>query len=237
MTLHTPICDLLGIEYPVFAAGMGGVTMAPLTAAISEAGGCGVLGATFCTPDELRAEIRAVREITDKPFGVDLLIPGDIPEDLSAREVPPFPEFLEDLMPKVEGLKGNPPPPLTIELARAQVEVTLEEKVPLMVSALGTPRWLVEECHAVGTKVMSMVGAVRHAARLEQIGCRYYCRPGHGGGRSRRHGHDHGAGAERCRRGECSGLGGGRHYRRTRHRCRYDARRPGGLDRHAVHRH
>ena len=80
-----------------------------------------------------------MREITDKPFGVDLLIPGDIPEDLSAREVPPFPEFLEDLMPKVEGLKGNPPPPLTIELARAQVEVTLEEKVPLMVSALGTP--------------------------------------------------------------------------------------------------
>ena len=39
-----------------------------------------------------------------------------------------------------------------------------------MVSALGTPRWLVEECHAVGTKVMSMVGAVRHAPRLEQMG-------------------------------------------------------------------
>ena len=170
MTLHTSICDMLGIEYPIFAAGMGGVTMAPLTAAISAAGGCGVLGATFCTPDELRAEIRAVREITDKPFGVDLLIPGDIPEDLSAREVPPFPEFLEDLMPKVEGLKGNPPPPLTIELARAQVDVTLEEKVPLMVSALGTPPWLVEECHTARTKVMSMVGAVRHAKRLEDMG-------------------------------------------------------------------
>ena len=55
MALHTPMCDLLGIEYPIFAAGMGGVTMAPLTAAISAAGGCGVLGATFCTPDQLRA--------------------------------------------------------------------------------------------------------------------------------------------------------------------------------------
>ena len=72
MTLHTPICDLLGIEHPIFAAGMGGVTMAPLTAAISAAGGCGVLGATFCTPDQLRAEIRSVREITDKPFGVNI---------------------------------------------------------------------------------------------------------------------------------------------------------------------
>ncbi len=106
MNLRTPICDMLGIEYPIFAAGMGGVTMAPLTAAVSAAGGCGVLGATFCTPEELREEIRAVRKITDRPFGVDLLVPGDIPEDLSAREVPPFPDFLSDMLPKVEGLKG-----------------------------------------------------------------------------------------------------------------------------------
>ena len=170
MTLHTPICDMLGIEYPIFAAGMGGVTMAPLTAAVSAAGGCGVVGATFCTPEELREEIRTVRRITDRPFGVDLLVPGDIPEDLSAREIPPFPDFLTDLLPKIEGLKGKPPPPLTIELARAQLAVTLDEKVPLMVSALGTPRWLIEECHRAGTKVMSMVGSVRHARRLEEIG-------------------------------------------------------------------
>jgi NAD(P)H-dependent flavin oxidoreductase YrpB (nitropropane dioxygenase family) len=170
MNLRTPICDMLGIEYPIFAAGMGGVTMAPLTAAVSAAGGCGVLGATFCTPEELREEIRAVRKITDRPFGVDLLVPGDIPEDLSAREVPPFPDFLSDMLPKVEGLKGKPPPPLTIELARAQLAVTLEEKVPLMVSALGTPRWLIDECHRAGTKVMSMVGSVRHARKLEEAG-------------------------------------------------------------------
>jgi NAD(P)H-dependent flavin oxidoreductase YrpB (nitropropane dioxygenase family) len=84
--------DLLGIEYPIFAAGMGSVTMALLTVAVSAAGGCGVLGATFCTPDELRDEIRAVRKIIDRPFGVDLLIPGDIPD------------FLSDLLPKVKGL-------------------------------------------------------------------------------------------------------------------------------------
>ena len=170
MTLNTPICEMMDIEYPIFAAGMGGVTMAPLTAAVSAAGGCGVIGATFCTPDELRTEIRAVRAITDRPFGVDLLIPGDIPEDVSAREVPPLPDFLEDLLPKVKGLKGSPPPALTVELARCQVQVTLEEKVPLIVSALGTPDWLVEECHALGIKVMSMVGAVRHAKKLEDIG-------------------------------------------------------------------
>ena len=88
MKLRTPICDLCAIDYPIFAAGMGGVTMAPLAGAVSAAGGLGVLGATFCTPDELREQIRAVRRITDRPFGVDLLLPGDIPPDLGAREIP-----------------------------------------------------------------------------------------------------------------------------------------------------
>ena len=170
MKLRTPVCDLFGIDYPIFAAGMGGVTMAPLAGAVSAAGGLGVLGATFCTPDELREEIRAVRRITDRPFGVDLLFPADIPPDLSAREIPPFPEFLRDLLPQVEGLRGTPPPPLTLELARAQLRVTLEEKVPLLVSGLGTPAWLIEECHRAGTRVMSIVGNVRQARRLERTG-------------------------------------------------------------------
>jgi len=170
MNLHTPICDLFGIEYPIFAAGMGGVTLAPLAGAVSAAGGLGVLGATFCTPDQLREEIAAVRRITDRPFGVDLLIPTDIPPDVTARALPAFPEFLQDLLPEVAGLGGEPPPPLTLELARAQLEVTLEAKVPLLVSALGTPAWLIEACHRAGAKVMSMVGNVRQARRLADMG-------------------------------------------------------------------
>lgn len=170
MSLRTPICDLLGIEYPVFAAGMGGVTMAPLAGAVSAAGGMGVLGATFCTPDELRTEIRAVRRITDRPFGVDLMFPGDIPPDLGAREVPPLPDFLHDMLPRIAGLAGTPPPPLTLELARAQLEVVLAEKVPLLASGLGTPAWMIEACHRAGTKVLSLVGSARQAKKLEQAG-------------------------------------------------------------------
>ncbi|MEX2145855.1 MAG: nitronate monooxygenase [Candidatus Rokuibacteriota bacterium] len=168
--LRTPVCDLFGIEYPIFAAGMGGVTLAPLAAAVSAAGGLGVLGATFHTPEQLREEIRAVRRITGRPFGVDLLIPTDIPPDVSARPIPPFPAFLKDLLPEVESLRGTPPPPLTLELARAQVEVTLAERVPVLVSALGTPEWLVREAHAAGTKVISLVGNVRQARRLADMG-------------------------------------------------------------------
>ena len=170
MTLRTPICDLFGIDHPIFAAGMGGVTMAPLAGAVSAAGGLGVIGATFCTPDELRAEIRALRRITDRPFGVDLLIPGDIPPDLGTRDIPPMPDFLRDLLPRVEGLDGTPPPPLTLELARAQLDVVLQEKVALLASGLGTPAWLIDQCHRAGTKVMSIVGNVRQARKLEQLG-------------------------------------------------------------------
>ena len=170
MSLRTPICDLLGIEVPIFAAGMGGVTMAPLAGAVSAAGGMGVLGATFCTPDELRAEIRAVRRITDRPFGVDLMFPGDIPPDLGSREVPPLPDFLRDMLPRIAGMSGTPPPPLTLELARDQLEVVLAEKVPLLASGLGTPAWMIEACHRAGTKVLSLVGSARQARKLEQAG-------------------------------------------------------------------
>jgi len=73
--LHTPLCDLLGIEYPVVLAGMGGVSMYKLVAAVSNAGGLGVIGAATLDADGLRREIRKTRELTDKPFAVDLLAP------------------------------------------------------------------------------------------------------------------------------------------------------------------
>src|SRR3989304_3189182 len=76
--LHTPICDELGIQYPVFLAGMGGVSLSRLVAAVSNAGGLGVMGAATLDADRLREEIRRTRELTDKPFAVDLLAP--IPE-------------------------------------------------------------------------------------------------------------------------------------------------------------
>lgn len=73
--LHTPICDYFGIKYPILLAGMGGVAMHKLVAAVSNAGGLGVIGAASLNPDEMRAEIRKTRELTDKPFAVDLLAP------------------------------------------------------------------------------------------------------------------------------------------------------------------
>ena len=73
MAIKTPLCDTLGIEHPVFLAGMGGVAYADVCAAVSEAGGFGCLGMATASVAEIRDEMRAVRARTDEPFGVDLL--------------------------------------------------------------------------------------------------------------------------------------------------------------------
>jgi len=91
--LHTDICDLFGIEYPIVLAGMGGVSMAPLVAAVSNAGGLGVIGAATLDPDGLRREIHRTRELTDKPFAVDLLAP--IPDHIRAHMRVVFEEKIE----------------------------------------------------------------------------------------------------------------------------------------------
>jgi enoyl-[acyl-carrier protein] reductase II len=80
MTIHTSICDMFGVKYPIFLAGMGGVSYAEVCAAVSEAGGFGTLGMAGRTPDEIRTEMRKVRKLTSKPFGVDLL--AAVPESL-----------------------------------------------------------------------------------------------------------------------------------------------------------
>ena len=71
--MQTPLTDLLEIEHPVMLAGMGGVSYHRLVAAVSEAGGFGTLGAGAMSPDQLLSEIRATKQLTSRPFGVDLL--------------------------------------------------------------------------------------------------------------------------------------------------------------------
>lgn len=73
MNLRTPLCDRLGIDVPIFLAGMGGVAYAEVCAAVSAAGGFGTLGMASASPDGIREEMRRVRALTDEPFGVDLL--------------------------------------------------------------------------------------------------------------------------------------------------------------------
>jgi enoyl-[acyl-carrier protein] reductase II len=135
--LHTPLCDLLGIRYPICQAGMAFVARSSLAAAVSAAGGLGVIAAAHGTPALLRDEIRRVRDLTDKPFGVDVLfatirVAGD--------EVEQF----------TDQVKG-------------WVDVTLEERVPVLIAGLGNPGPVTAEAHQLGIKVMALCGNVKQA--------------------------------------------------------------------------
>mgnify|MGYP006269691597 CR=1 FL=1 len=81
MAFRTPLCDLLDVEVPIMLAGMGGVSYAEVCAAVSNAGGYGTLGMANEGPDGIRDEMKKVRDLTDRPFGVDLLTA--VPESLT----------------------------------------------------------------------------------------------------------------------------------------------------------
>ena len=84
--MRTRLTDLLQVEHPVMLAGMGGVSYHRLVAAVSEAGGFGCLGASTMSSEQMVAEIEAVKALTSKPFGVDLLtaMPRDMVRNVEA---------------------------------------------------------------------------------------------------------------------------------------------------------
>ncbi|MGH7905127.1 MAG: NAD(P)H-dependent flavin oxidoreductase, partial [Candidatus Binataceae bacterium] len=73
--LRTKVCNLLGIELPILAAGMGGVALSALAAAVSEAGGFGTIATAGLGANLVAEEIASARRLTNKPFGAGLLIP------------------------------------------------------------------------------------------------------------------------------------------------------------------
>lgn len=72
--IRTALCDLLGIEYPIIQGGMAWVATAELVAAVSEAGGLGVIGSGAAPPDWLREQLHKTRQLTNKPFGVNVML-------------------------------------------------------------------------------------------------------------------------------------------------------------------
>lgn len=150
------LCRLLGIEYPICQAGMYQVAYGPLAAAVSAAGGLGVIGAAYMSGEELREQIRIVRNATDRPFGVDILF---------AR--------VEGTDPLASGYT---------EQVREHIDVVFEEEVPVLVSGLGHPGAIVPEAHARGIKVMALVGTSRQARAVAQSGVDVIIASGHEGG-------------------------------------------------------
>lgn len=194
--LHTELCDMLDIKYPIILAGMGGMggpTSGPeLVAAVSNAGGLGVLGCAFLSPRKIDEMIRKTKQLTDKPFGVDTIIPPEVPQTGTTAEfqaelpslTPSAGSDEPDVIEKLRRELGVPVPGggrgylanmaedaiWSQEDFKRQVEVIMEHRVPVWAAALGDPAPYAEECHARGIKIIGVVASVRGARRLVKSG-------------------------------------------------------------------
>ena len=80
----TPITEMLGIKYPVFQGGMAWIADGKLAAAVSNGGGLGIIAAGNAPADYVRAEIRTARSLTDKPFGVNIMLMSPYADEVAA---------------------------------------------------------------------------------------------------------------------------------------------------------
>jgi nitronate monooxygenase len=176
MTLRTPLCDLLGIQYPIFQSGMGGVAGPELVAEVCKAGGLGILAGLNQTPEQLGNDIHKVRSLTDRPFGVNLWLHPDLRPPVDMRTVADatvsaVQSTLNELRAKL-GLPARTERPATgADLVDGAIEVILEERVPVFSVALGDPgAALVRRCHERGVKVMATVRSVADARAVASAG-------------------------------------------------------------------
>jgi NAD(P)H-dependent flavin oxidoreductase YrpB (nitropropane dioxygenase family) len=186
--VRTPICDRLGIEFPIFAFSH----CRDVVAAVTNAGGFGVLGALAYEPERLEIELDWIDEhVGGKPYGVDFAMPAKyvgqgggedatperlaamIPEEhhafvnavLDEAGIPPLPSDAERRAPKAAGLNVDAEGP-------GQIDVTLShDGVRMVVNALGPPpKYILDQCHEAGRMVGALVGSKQHAERQVALG-------------------------------------------------------------------
>ena len=130
--MKTRITELLGIRHPIMLAGMAFVSLPKLVAAVSNAGGIGMLNSVVYTPGQMKDVIKEVKSLTNKPFGINatLIFPN----------------------------------------AKENIEIALEEKIPIINYALGKGDWIIKAVHEYGGKVLATVAIEKHARRAEMDG-------------------------------------------------------------------
>jgi enoyl-[acyl-carrier protein] reductase II len=179
--LRTPLTDGLGIEHPVLSAGMARVSQADLVVAVSEAGGMGCLGGVSYLPDALRAEIRAIRARTDRPFAVDLVVPEVLLAD-EQEDWKPVRDLWDRLSPaertKLRGVEAM----LTPGAVQGQIEVILEERPPVLALTFNVPKYIVDACHEGGMQVIALSGSVGRSVAAQDAGVDYIVAQGTEGG-------------------------------------------------------
>jgi len=165
---NNPICTLLGIDYPVIQGGMAWIADAELAAAVSNAGGLGLIAAMNSNGEQLRAQIRRAKQLTSKPFGVNLMLMS--PYITEAVNV-----VCEEKIPIVTTGAGNPQQYME-QLKAAGVKVicvVASVTLATMVERMGASAVVAEGCESGGhvgeTTTMALVPQVADAVRIPVI--------------------------------------------------------------------
>lgn len=172
--LSPRLATALGIDAPILQSGMGGVAGADLAAAVSNAGGLGILASLRLHPDQVRSAIHDIRSRTSQPFGVNIWLHDDVrtPPDPSAIPgdvVRGSQQVLNEFRPRFDLALTLAPPPPAADLVNDALEVMIEERIPVFSAAIGVPEAdLVERFHSSGTKTVAMVATVDDA--LDALG-------------------------------------------------------------------
>ncbi len=168
--LHSSLCDLLNIKYPIIQAGMSGFTTPALVAEVSNAGGLGILGAARLSPSKLKESILEIRKKTDHPFGVNLLLAP--PEYDQSNDIPKVQRHLNKFRQRM-----NIPIPSALSIDEIKIpsnniqeklDIIYEENISLLSIGMGNSAKIVKQAHDSGTKVMAMVTTVNEALTVAE---------------------------------------------------------------------
>ena len=175
--LWSPICDELGIQTPIFGFAHDVATVA----AISQAGGYGVYGATRRFPHEITAEIADIRSrVGDLPFGVDLVLPPGMPEHNSREaieaEIPQeHKDFVAELIERYKVPPAGGPGMRTrfirsAEIEREQIDAVLNSSVNMFACGIGAPRDVVAAAKERNQTTLALIGSPHHVHRAIDAG-------------------------------------------------------------------
>jgi NAD(P)H-dependent flavin oxidoreductase YrpB (nitropropane dioxygenase family) len=181
--MRSPVCEMLGVEFPLFAFSH----CRDVVAAVSRAGGFGVLGATVHSPATLEQELKWIDDHVDgKPYGLDVLIPENIStagerdvtwQSLAQRIPSEHRAFTRDLLKKygvelaTTSVPADTPQPFDATRALELLEVSFRHPVRLIANALGVPpKAMIEMGRKHGVPVAALVGAKEHALRQVAAG-------------------------------------------------------------------
>ncbi len=181
--MKSPICDMLGIDFPLLAFSH----CRDVVAAVSRAGGFGVFGATAHSPETLEQELKWIDDHIDgKPYGIDVLIPENIStagekhvtwKSLESRITPEHRDFTESLLKKygvdlrITDVPADQPQPFDGETALRLLDASFRHPIRLIANALGVPpKAMIEMGKAHDVPVAALVGAKEHAIRQVAAG-------------------------------------------------------------------